>query len=234
MTPEENKRVIHKRIVRSFVRRDGRLTAGQAKALNDLWPLYGLDPHIPLCRAEQIPMVLEIGFGTGDSLVQMAKNDPEKVFVGIEVHRPGVGHLLKRISAEHIENIKIYCADAVEVLQQCIADESLHTVQIFFPDPWHKKRHHKRRLIQAPFLHLLARKLQPEGIVHIATDWQDYAEHCVAAFSTLEDSEPTALFRNLAPTPPYSPRPPQRPLTKFEQRGQRLGHDVWDLLYQKL
>ena len=217
-----------KRVIRSFVRREGRLTAGQQRALKNLWPLYGLehdgqlDQHIAADRN----IVLEIGFGMGDSLAQMAADKPDTLFIGIEVHRPGVGHLLKLVQTHKLNNVRIYNADAVEILTHCIPDHFLQKIQIFFPDPWHKKRHHKRRLIQTAFLRLFALKLKPGGLFHIATDWQDYAEHCVEALSQVPE------FKNTATTPPYCPRPSFRLLTKFEQRGRRLGHGVWDLIYQ--
>lgn len=215
-----------KRVIRSFVRREGRLTAGQQRALESLWPHYGLEADTPLNQvASDKDIVLEIGFGMGDSLAHMAAANPEGLFVGIEVHRPGVGHLLKLIQEQNLDNIRIYCTDAVDVLTHCIQDNCLQKVQIFFPDPWHKKRHHKRRLIQPAFLRLLATKLKPGGVLHIATDWQNYAEHCVEALDQV------SAFQNTSSTPPYSPRPDFRPMTKFEQRGQRLGHGVWDLIY---
>lgn len=216
------------RVVRSFVRRDGRLTAGQENALKYLWPVYGLEPHTPIdsiCPKNKA-VVLEIGFGTGDSLAQMATADPDNFYIGIEVHRPGVGQLLKLTQDLGLNNLRIYSRDAVEILQQCVPDQFLDKIQIFFPDPWPKKRHHKRRLIRAEFAQQLANKLKQGGLLHIATDWQDYAEHCVQVLDKLD------CFANTAQTPPYVPRPPHRPLTKFEQRGQKLGHEVWDLVYE--
>lgn len=217
------------RQVRSFVRRDGRLTAGQKKALDELWPLYGIEPsaHLGTATGYDKPVVLEIGFGTGDSLAQMALENPNRLYVGIEVHRPGVGYLLKLIQQYQLENVRIYCADAVEILKHCIPDTTLDAVQIFFPDPWHKKRHHKRRLIQAPFVELVTSKLSRQGILHIATDWQEYAEHCLNILKTVPG------LQNTATTTLYSQRPDSRPMTKFEQRGQRLGHEVWDLIFVK-
>jgi tRNA (guanine-N7-)-methyltransferase len=228
--PEHNTDRYHRRI-RSFVRREGRLTPGQQRALDELWPRYGLPGDTSLAPTttfgRSAPLTLEIGFGNGASLATMAKQDPESNYVGIEVHRPGVGHLLKQIEADELENIRIYCHDAVEVLENCIDDHSLDRVLLFFPDPWHKKKHHKRRIVQPPFVNLLARKLKRGGIFHMATDWQAYAEHM------LNIMESAAAFSSSAGDQGYSERPAYRPTTKFEQRGQRLGHGVWDLVYRR-
>ena len=220
---------MHRRI-RSFVIRAGRMTAAQQSGLELHWPEKGLLREGGILNCEQIfgraaPTTLEIGFGMGTSLLQMAQAAPEKNFIGIEVHRPGVGKLLHDMVEAGVDNIRIYCDDAIEVLQQCIADESLAAVQIFFPDPWHKKRHHKRRLIQPEFVQLLHAKLQTSGVLHVATDWQDYAEHILAVMQAAPN------FRNTAED--YSPRPDYRPKTKFEQRGERLGHGVWDIIFAK-
>ena len=222
----------HKRTIRSFVRREGRMTAGQKKAYETLWPQFGLDPEQKLTTiqapfAQTAPVVLEVGFGMGDSLAQQAKTQPHIHFIGIEVHRPGVGHLLSLITKQELHNIRIYCADAVEVLKQCIPDNSLDNVQIFFPDPWPKKRHHKRRLVQPPIVKLIATKLKAGGILHLATDWENYAEHMLEVLSTCPELENTSLNRL------YVERPVSRPLTKFESRGKRLGHGVWDLVFRK-
>jgi tRNA (guanine-N7-)-methyltransferase len=221
----------HRR-VRSFVLRMGRMTQGQQRAFDNFWPQKGLSLEQGLLNFEQVfgrtaPVVLEIGFGMGWSLVQMAKEAPQNDFIGIEVHRPGVGKLLHDMAEQRVENIRIFCDDAVEVLQRCIPDQSLAGVQIFFPDPWHKKRHHKRRLIQSEFVQHLRQKLKVGGVLHVATDWQEYAEHILAVLSTAEG------FRNQAASD-YAPRPAHRPTTKFEQRGERLGHGVWDLLFEKV
>lgn len=221
----------HLRSVRSFVLRTGRMTAGQQRALDEYWPRWGLEREQGRLDFAQVfgrraPVVLEIGFGMGQSLVAMAKSAPDKDFIGIEVHRPGVGRLLHDMAEQGVDNIRAYCDDAVEVLEQCIADDSLAAVQIFFPDPWHKKKHHKRRLIQPEFVQLLRRKLAPGGVLHAATDWQDYAEHMLDVLSRAEG------FRNRAGEG-YAPRPEHRPKTKFEMRGERLGHGVWDLLFEK-
>ncbi|EDY87182.1 tRNA (guanine-N(7)-)-methyltransferase [gamma proteobacterium HTCC5015] len=220
----------HRRI-RSFVLREGRMTPSQQRAMDELWPQFGLDPNQALdleaTFGRQAPATLEIGFGNGDSLAQMALAEPERDFIGIEVHGPGVGHLLLAIEKHQLTNVRVYRHDAVEVLERCIEDAGLDRLQLYFPDPWHKKRHHKRRIVQTPFADLVAQKLAPQGHWHIATDWQDYAEHC------LEILEPHSQFKNTASQPPFIERPEWRPLTKFEQRGQRLGHGVWDLLYQR-
>jgi tRNA (guanine-N7-)-methyltransferase len=231
MSDREHNTDQHTRRIRSFVRREGRLTPGQQRALEELWPRYGLDTDTRLVPAvafgRTAPLTLEIGFGNGASLATMARQDPESDYVGIEVHRPGVGHLLKQIEANGLENVRIYCHDAVEILGHCIDDHSLDRVLLFFPDPWHKKKHHKRRIVQPPFVNLLSRKLKRGGIFHMATDWQAYAEHM------LEVMEYATAFSNTAGDKNFSARPAYRPTTKFEQRGRRLGHGVWDLVYQR-
>lgn len=219
------------RRIRSFVLRQGRMTVAQQSGLELHWPQKGLLRESGVLNIEQIfgrkaPVVLEIGFGMGTSLLQMAQAAPEKNFIGIEVHRPGVGKLLHDMADAGADNIRVYCDDAVDVLQQCIQDESLDAVQIFFPDPWHKKRHNKRRLIQPEFVQLLHRKLKKDGVLHAATDWQDYAEHILAVMQSAPG------FRNCAEK--YAPRPEYRPKTKFEQRGERLGHGVWDIIFVKI
>lgn len=221
-----------RRRIRSFVMRPGRMTVGQRRALEEGFPRFGLereagplDPELAFGR--RAPLVLEIGFGMGQSLVEMAAVDPGTNYLGIEVHRPGVGRLLHGVMEQELDNVRVYCDDAVLVLEECIAPASLDGVQIFFPDPWHKKRHHKRRLIQPPFVKLLCEHLKPGGFLHLATDWENYAEHMLEVLSAEPDLE------NRAQDGAYSPRPEQRPLTKFEQRGQRLGHGVWDLLFER-
>lgn len=216
------------RPIRSYVRREGRLTAGQQRALETLWPRFGIeysDKMLDLAAifGRSAPITLEIGFGNGETLAQMADAAPERDFLGIEVHRPGVGHLLQRIEALGLSNLRVMCHDAVEVLRHQIPPGSLDTVQIFFPDPWHKKRHHKRRIIQPDFVALLATRIAPGGTLHLATDWEDYAGHM------LEVMRGSAAFRNTAAD--FAPRPAHRPLTRFEQRGQRLGHGVWDVVF---
>ncbi|WGZ95108.1 MAG: tRNA (guanosine(46)-N7)-methyltransferase TrmB [Candidatus Thiothrix putei] len=218
------------RAIKSFVLRQGRVTKAQEEALTNLWPIFGIEPSdtpldFPTLFGRVAPVTLEIGFGNGDSLAQMAAAAPERDFIGIEVHTPGVGHLLKLIGDQGLQNVRVMNTDAVEILQQRIPVHSLDRVQLFFPDPWHKKKHHKRRIVQAPFVNLIATRLQMGGVFHLATDWQPYAEHMA------EVLENNSNWLNLAQNTPYSPRPDSRPLTKFEQRGLRLGHGVWDLLY---
>lgn len=223
---------VHPRRIRSFVLRAGRMTDAQQRGFDEGWSRWGID-YTP----ERIDLssvfggsgerVLEIGFGMGQSLLEMAAAHPQKHYLGVEVHRPGVGRLLHGINTQGLSNIRVLCHDAVEVLEHCLAPESLHRVQIFFPDPWHKKKHHKRRLIQPGFLKLLASRLVNDGVLHLATDWEPYAEHM------LEVLDAGREFENCAGAGSYSPRPEERPLTKFELRGQRLGHGVWDLLYRR-
>ncbi len=219
----------HRRI-RSFVLRPGRMTEGQKRGMSEGWPRYGLDREagvldVQAAFGREAPLVLEIGFGMGVSLVEMAAAQPELNFLGVEVHRPGVGKLLHSVAERELDNIRVYCDDAVAVLENCIADQALDGVQIFFPDPWHKKRHHKRRLVQSSFVEALVPKLKPGGFLHLATDWENYAEQM------LEVLEAQPALVNTSPETGYCPRPEHRPLTKFEKRGQRLGHGVWDLYY---
>ncbi len=219
-----------RRTIRSFVRREGRLTEGQARALELLWPRFGVEAgeqpiDLNTLFGREAPRVLEIGFGMGDSLAEMAAAQPDHDWLGIEVHRPGVGRLLIHVEQLGLTNLRVMCTDAVEVLQRQLADGSLDRVQIFFPDPWHKKRHHKRRLIQPPLVALLVRKLKPGGAIHLATDWEPYAQHMLAVLSG------TPGLTNRSPSGDYVPRPDHRPQTKFERRGARLGHGVWDLLF---
>ncbi len=171
------------------------------------------------------PRILEIGFGMGDALALMARERPDRDCLGIEVHRPGIGSLLLKLERDSIDNVRVIWADAVEVLRQYLPDESLDAVHLFFPDPWPKTRHHKRRILQPAFVELVRRKLKPGGRFHMATDWEDYARYMMRVM------EAAPGFRNLAGDAKFSPRPPDRPLTKFEQRGQRLGHNVWDLVF---
>jgi len=220
------------RPIRSYVLRMGRLTDGQQRAFDEHWPRFGLSQADgPLDYAavfgRDAPRVLEIGFGMGQSLVAMAAAAPATDFIGIEVHRPGVGKLLHSMEEKGVGNIRIYCHDAVEVLRDCIAPASLDTIQIFFPDPWHKKRHQKRRLIQPAFAEQLVAYLKPGGILHLATDWENYAGQMLEVLSA------TPGLENTAGAGSYAPKPESRPLTKFEQRGERLGHGVWDLLFRR-
>ncbi|OQW98921.1 MAG: tRNA (guanosine(46)-N7)-methyltransferase TrmB [Thiothrix lacustris] len=221
------------RAIKSFVLRQGRVTRAQEEALENLWPVFGIEStdtplDLPSLFGRLAPITLEIGFGNGDSLAQMAAAAPERDFIGIEVHTPGVGHLLKLVGEQGLQNVRVMNSDAVEILQKRIPVGSLNRVQLFFPDPWHKKKHNKRRIVQAPFAALIASRLQTGGVFHMATDWENYADNMANVMETSPD------FANLAPEPPYSPRPETRPLTKFEHRGLKLGHGVWDLLYRKI
>jgi tRNA (guanine-N7-)-methyltransferase len=208
------------------------MTPGQQRSYDEHWADWGLSHDAGLIDFDKVfggsgRRVLEIGFGMGDSLAQMAREAPQTQFVGIEVHRPGVGRLFHSLAQQGLTNVRAYCHDAVEVLNDCIAPDSLDCIQVFFPDPWHKKRHNKRRLIQAPFVELLVSRLKPGGTVHLATDWEPYAEQM------LEVLEQSPQLRNASDEGGYHPRPPWRPLTKFEQRGERLGHGVWDLIFER-
>ncbi len=227
--PETGRRL---RKVRSFVLREGRLTHGQEKALERLWPVYGLeradgvhDPEAVFGRSA--PLVLELGYGMGQSLVDMARREPDKDFVGIEVHRPGVGSLLMGIEDNGLTNLRTYCDDGVEILEDCIPGASLHRLQLYFPDPWPKKKHHKRRIVQPGFLDLAHQKLEPGGVLHIATDWADYAE------SMLEVIDQVRGWTNRAGQGCYAQRPEWRPLTRFERRGETKGHEVHDIILEK-
>ncbi len=220
------------RKIRSFVRREGRLTAGQRRALQDLWPHYGLEAQSLLdldgIFGRSAPRTLEIGFGNGDALLAMATNQPQTDFIGIEVHRPGVGRLLRELEQRALTNVRVIREDAVTVLERCLPDDSLDRLLLFFPDPWHKKRHHKRRIVQAAFIELLAKRIACGGILHMATDWEDYAEHMLAVMGQ------STAFHNCSAANSYSSRPDYRPTTRFEQRGQRLGHGVWDLVFARV
>ncbi len=221
-----------KRSIRSFVKRSGRLTTGQQEALEQLWPRYGiefdatkkLDFVTIFAGLESIK--LEIGFGNGDSLVQMAHNDPGSGYLGIEVHEPGVGHCLIKAEQTGVENLRIMSRDALDILEYMIPDATLDAVFLFFPDPWHKKKHHKRRIVNRLFRDEMARVLKPGGVLHMATDWQDYAEHM--AENMLADER----FTNLGDENGFSPKPDYRPQTKFERRGLKFGHGVWDLMFR--
>lgn len=221
------------RTVRSFVKREGRLSNRQGHALETLLPQYGLthqsEPYdLETIFGRKAPIVLEIGFGMGKSLVEMAQMKPEWNFIGIEVHTPGVGACLADMADAKLENLRVIEHDAVEILRDSVADNSLSRVQLFFPDPWHKKRHHKRRIVQPEFVQLLRSKLAVGGIFHMATDWENYAEHMLEVMSQAPG------YQNQSPSSDYVERPPWRPLTKFENRGQKLGHGVWDLMFEKV
>ena len=216
--------------IRSFVTRAGRLSHAQARALEELGPQFMIEyAKAPLDAVavfgRSAPLILEIGFGMGDTTAHIARAMPEKNFIGVEVHTPGVGSLLKQIGEQGITNLRLIQHDAVEVLKQMIAPGMLAGVHVFFPDPWHKARHNKRRLIQGPFVKLLAEKLAPGGYLHCATDWEDYAVQMLEVLG----AEPA--LTNTADG--YAPQPAYRPLTKFENRGLKLGHGVWDLVFEK-
>jgi len=245
MTEKDNENRVHKTIeqaeqegkyirkIRSFVKREGRLTNAQGRALEEHWDAMGLSHTDGLLDFTTVfgnnnPVVLEIGFGMGKSLVEMAKAAPELNFIGIEVHRPGVGACIALAQETGVPNLKVYEHDAIEILADCIPDKSLTTVQLFFPDPWHKKKHHKRRIVQADFVETIRQKLKVDGVFHMATDWENYAE-CM-----LEDMQSAEGYHNLSETNDYVPRPDSRPLTKFENRGQRLGHGVWDIQFNRV
>ena len=217
----------HKRRVRSFVRRPGRMTASQSRALDELWPVFGIDyspEPLDFCRVfgRDAPVVLEIGYGNGDTFIEQAVKDPGRNYLGLEVHEPGVGHCLIRAKAEDAVNVKLISHDAMEVLEHQIPDASLARINIYFPDPWPKKRHHKRRLIQPVFLSLAAAKLVPDGELHIATDWADYAEHIDEVLQSAPE------FRIDLTREHDGDQPIDRPTTKFERRGLGKGHRIRD------
>ena len=222
---------VKRRTIKSYVLRQGRLTRGQQQALDQLWPVYGIDfkpERLDLAALfhRTAAITLEVGFGNGNSLVQQAASNPQNNYLGIEVHRPGIGRLLHLAGNAGITNVRVINHDAVEVLQLQIPDQSLDCVQLFFPDPWHKKRHHKRRIVKAEFIQLIHQKLKPGGQFHLATDWQDYAEHMLAEMDQAKGFSNTSGKGNYAENT-------DRPPTKFEHRGRRLGHGVWDLVYRK-
>lgn len=218
------------RPIRSYVLRQGRISHAQQRAYDSLLPRFGIPYQGTALDLDQAfgrraPTVLEIGFGMGESTAHIAQNRPDLNFIGVEVHTPGVGSLLKQIEVRALHNVRVIQHDAVEVLQHMVQENTLAGVHIFFPDPWPKLRHHKRRLIQPDFTHLVASRLAPGAYVHAATDWQAYAEHILATFSQ------EILLENTADH--YAPRPAYRPLTKFEQRGIKLGHGVWDIVFSR-
>jgi tRNA (guanine-N7-)-methyltransferase len=224
---------LQRRSVRSFVVRTGRMTAAQERAWTELWPRYGVETadaplDLPALFGRAAPLTLEIGFGNGESLVALAAAHPERDHLGIEVHRPGVGHLMLRAHELGLGNVRTVCRDAVEVLQQCIPASSLDEVLLYFPDPWPKKRHHKRRIVQPGFVALVASRLRAGGVLRMATDWEPYAGHM------LEVASGCAQLQNASPEGRFVPRPESRPVTRFERRGHRLGHGVWDLAFTRL
>ena len=221
------------RKIQSFVRRSGRISKAQSIGLNELWHDYGVDLNEKKIDFNKLflsknNVTLEVGFGNGDSLLEMAIDQPNQNFLGVEVYEAGVGRLINEANKNKLSNLKIIKDDAVEVLTNNILDNSISHFQLFFPDPWHKKKHHKRRIVQISFLDLLSNKLKKDGIVHIATDWENYAEHI------MELLESHSHFKNCAGDHMYSLRPKNRPLTKFENRGQKLGHGVWDIIFTNI
>ena len=232
MPTDTNLDIENPRRIKSFVKRAGRMTPSQEHALQHYWPKYGLSLDQGLLDFASLfgndhPVIMEIGFGMGDSLSTMAATMPWNNYIGIEVHRPGVGRLLNNLATQELSNVRVFCDDAIEVMAQCINDGSLAGVQLFFPDPWHKKKHHKRRIVQPAFAQLVQQKLKQGGVFHMATDWENYAEHMMEVMSAEKGWENQAGENN------FSPRPAWRPETKFERRGARLGHGVWDLLFEK-
>lgn len=221
------------RKIQSFVRRSGRISKAQSIGLNELWHDYGVDLNEKKLDFNKLflsknNVTLEVGFGNGDSLLEMAIDQPNQNFLGVEVYEAGVGRLINEANKNKLSNLKIIKDDAVEVLTNNILDNSISHFQLFFPDPWHKKKHHKRRIVQISFLDLLSNKLKKDGVVHIATDWENYAEHI------MELLESHSHFKNCAGDHMYSLRPKNRPLTKFENRGQKLGHGVWDIIFTNI
>ena len=219
------------RPIRSFVLREGRITEAQRRAFTGPWQRFGVKPEggerldLPTLFGNPNPVLLEIGFGNGEALLQMAARHPERNYLGIEVHRPGVGHLLLRLDEQQLANVRVLRQDAMELLRHQLTDASLDGIYLFFPDPWHKKRHHKRRIVQPELAELAARRLRPGGFLHLATDWEDYVRHM------LEVLDACPALHNQSQSGDFVPRPKDRPLTRFEQRGQRLGHGTWDLVY---
>ncbi|SDT08767.1 tRNA (guanine-N(7)-)-methyltransferase [Halopseudomonas litoralis] len=222
-----------RRTIRSFVMRAGRMTEGQQRGVEKGWPQFGLslaDGALDLDAVfgRQAPRTLEIGFGMGHSLLEMAQAAPEQDFIGIEVHRPGVGALLNGVLNAGVQNVRVYDCDAIEVLNQAVPDGSLDRLLLFFPDPWHKKKHNKRRIVQPAFAELVRRKLKVGGVLHMATDWEHYAEQMLEVMSVAPG------YRNQAADGTFVSRPEERPITKFEKRGERLGHGVWDLKFERI
>ncbi len=223
-----------RRPIRSYVIRGGRLTSGQARALDKLWPQYGIDPgegaepiDFEALFGRRAPVIIEIGFGNGEATWRTARDYPGQDFIGVEVHRPGVGRLLMALEEHDLHNVRIACQDAVEFMTRSIAAASVDGIRIYFPDPWPKKRHHKRRLIQPPFVATLASALKPGAVLHLATDWKPYAGHMIDVL----DACP--WLRNRSPDGGFCDRPEWRPQTRYERRGQRLGHGVYDLMYER-
>lgn len=221
-----------KKAIRSYVIRGGRMTEAQEKAFSQWWPIYGLSLHdgkINLVEVfgREAELVVEVGFGMGDSLLAMAEAEPEKNFIGIEVHPPGVGRLINEAGKKDLKNLRVYLADAVDVISDCLPKASASRFQLYFPDPWHKKKHTKRRIVQPEFIAQVHALLKAQGVFHMATDWEHYAEHMMEAMSLASG------FENTAGEYQYSEKPSYRPTTKFEMRGARLGHGIWDIVFAK-
>lgn len=221
-----------KKAIRSYVIRGGRMTEAQEKAFAQWWPKFGLSLHdgaldIEATFGRQAPLVIEVGFGMGDSLLAMALAEPEKDFIGIEVHPPGVGRLINEAGKLGVENLRVFLADALDVLDDCMPNECADRFQLYFPDPWHKKKHTKRRIVQPNFVEAVRQKLKLGAVFHMATDWEHYAEHMMEAMSLASG------YSNKCGEYQFSERPSYRPITKFEKRGTGLGHGIWDLLFER-
>jgi len=222
-----------KRKIRSFVKREGRMTPGQTLAYETMMPIYGFDYQKQTLDFSALfgndgPVSVEIGFGMGTSLVEQAQCHPECNYIGIEVHRPGVGSLLVKMKEAGITNIRVISHDAVEVLSEMLPDDSIELLQLFFPDPWHKRKHHKRRIVNPDFVQLLHHKVKTSGHFHMATDWQNYAQHMLKVMQAAEG------WKNCSASNDYIPKPENRPVTKFQKRGEGLGHGVWDLMFSRI
>lgn len=226
----DNNDNVKNRPIKSFVRHHGRLTAGQQNALDNYWDSFGINYQAEPLNLSHLgqfeKVVFEIGFGNGESFIEMAEKAPDTLFIGAEVHRPGVGRALMLAQERELKNLRVIEHDAVEFIDNMLPEHSLDRVQVFFPDPWHKKRHFKRRLIQADFCKKLQRVLKPKGILHVATDWVPYAEHCVEIIDSID------FFENISTTGDYIEKPAYRPETKFERRGLKLGHEVRDMQFR--
>lgn len=232
MNSRPNPEAAHPRSIRSFVTRSGRITDAQQRALEASWPKFGVAPgarplDLDMLFGRRAPRVVEIGFGNGENLAALAAAHPERDYLGIEVHRAGIGRLMLAAEAAQLANLRIVCRDAVEVLEQQLPPESLDEILVLFPDPWPKKRHHKRRLIQPEFAELAASRLKPGGLLRLATDWEPYA------MQMLQVLEASAALENLASDAGFIERPVERVPTRFEKRGERLGHGVWDLAFRR-
>lgn len=232
--PESPDAPLHRRGIKSYVIRAGRMTPAQTRGLEDVWPRLGLSladgpQDLEALFGRRAPCVVEIGFGMGTSLIEQAKTHPETDFIGIEVHAPGVGKLLDEADKLGLTNLRVYREDALRVLEECLPAGAIDTVQLFFPDPWPKKKHHKRRIVQPAFVELIRTRLAPNGVFHMATDWEAYAEW----MAEVMEAAPGYVNTADADTAPFVPRPSFRPLTKFEARGEKLGHGVWDLIYRR-